>query len=113
MDILPIPASAVPCERVFSSAKETTTARHGRISPQLMESLQMLKFSIRNGPSLNFMVGTSREEEIKELEGRAKESAQLPEDITSYLSHLLDNCEDVDDSDEDEVNTSENIEARS
>ena len=44
-DYLPIQASSVPCERVFSSSKETTTARRSRMSGTLMEQLQMLKFS--------------------------------------------------------------------
>jgi hypothetical protein len=111
MDILPISASAVPCEWVFSSAKETTTARCSWMSPQLMEYLQMLKFSIRNGPSLNFTAGTSCEEEIAELEGKARQSAKLPEDITSYLTHLLESCDDDDSSEEDEDNLGEDNEA--
>lgn len=44
MDYLPIQASAVPCERVFSSSAETDTKRRNRIGPTLMEALQMLKF---------------------------------------------------------------------
>lgn len=54
MDILPVQGSAVPCERVFSSAKETMTARRNHVSPSLMEALQMLKFSFRTGHSLDF-----------------------------------------------------------
>jgi hypothetical protein len=46
MDIIPIQGSAVPCECVLSSAKETTTARQNQISGELMEVLQMLKFSL-------------------------------------------------------------------
>lgn len=45
MDYLPIQGSAVPCERVFSSAKETMSNRRNRILYGLMEQLQMLKFS--------------------------------------------------------------------
>jgi len=52
MDILPAQASSVPCERLFSSAKETCTARRNRIQPKLMEALQALKLSSRNN-SLN------------------------------------------------------------
>jgi hypothetical protein len=52
MDVLPAQASSVPCERLFSSGKETYTARRNRIQPSLMEALQVLKFSSRNG-SLN------------------------------------------------------------
>jgi len=53
MDYLPIQASAVPCERAFSSGAETVTARRNRIKPPLMEALQMLKFALRKS-HLNF-----------------------------------------------------------
>ena len=45
MDILPAQASAVACERLFSSSKETCTARRNHIHPELMEALQFLKFT--------------------------------------------------------------------
>ena len=48
LDYLPIQGSAVPCERAFSSSAETDTNRRNRISPNLMEALQILKYSIRN-----------------------------------------------------------------
>ena len=48
MDVLPAQASAVPCERLFSSGKETYAARRNRIQPKLMEALQALKLSSRN-----------------------------------------------------------------
>ena len=44
LDYLPIQASAVPSERIFSSSAQTDTARRNCIKPILMESLQMLKF---------------------------------------------------------------------
>jgi hypothetical protein len=47
MDYLPIQATSVPCERVFSSCAETDTKRRNRISPLLMEALQMLKFHLK------------------------------------------------------------------
>lgn len=47
MDVLPAQASAVPCERVFSSSKETDTARRNNLSPIMMEILQFLKFTYR------------------------------------------------------------------
>lgn len=53
MDYLPIQASAVPCERIFSSSAETDTKRRNRISPLLMEALQMLKFHLKK-ERLNF-----------------------------------------------------------
>ncbi|KAG6913813.1 hypothetical protein DXG01_004138, partial [Tephrocybe rancida] len=48
LDYLPIQASSVPCKRAFSSSAETDTSCRNRISPILMETLQMLKFSIRH-----------------------------------------------------------------
>jgi hypothetical protein len=56
MDYLPIQASAVPCERVFSSAGETATKRRNRMKPKLMEALQMLKFMLKK-KRLDFMEG--------------------------------------------------------
>ena len=53
MDYLPIQASAVPCERIFSLSSETDTKKRNRISPLLMEALQMLKFYLKND-RLNF-----------------------------------------------------------
>lgn len=56
MDYLPIQATSVPCERVFSSAKDTDTAKRNRVNPALMESLQMLKYSLKK-ERLDFMNG--------------------------------------------------------
>ena len=44
MDYLPIQASSVSCERVFSSSAETDTKKRNRIGPTLMEAPQMLKY---------------------------------------------------------------------
>jgi len=56
MDYLPVQATSVPCERVFSSAKDTDTAKRNRINSLLMEALQMLKHALRKD-RLNFMAG--------------------------------------------------------
>ncbi|KAH9981768.1 kinase-like domain-containing protein [Russula vinacea] len=61
MDYLPIQATSVPCECVFSSAKETDTAKRNKITPELMEILQLHKFSIKK-EHLRFTAGWSREE---------------------------------------------------
>jgi len=53
MDYLPIQASAVPCERVFSSSAETDTKKRNRIRPELMEALQVLKYFLKKS-RLNF-----------------------------------------------------------
>ncbi|KAF8505274.1 hypothetical protein JB92DRAFT_2615045, partial [Gautieria morchelliformis] len=47
LDYLPAQASSVPAQHIFSSSVETDTRRRNRISPHLMEQLQMLKFMIK------------------------------------------------------------------
>lgn len=47
MDYLPVQASSVPCERIFSSSAETDTKKRNRIKPELMEALQILKFALK------------------------------------------------------------------
>jgi hypothetical protein len=53
MDYLPIQASAVPCECIFSSSAETDTKKRNHNSPLLMEALQMVKFHLKQD-RLNF-----------------------------------------------------------
>jgi hypothetical protein len=53
MDYLPIQASDVPCECVFSSSAETDTKRRNHIHPDLIEALQMQKFLLKKA-RLNF-----------------------------------------------------------
>lgn len=89
LDYLAIQGSAVPCERVFSSAKETTTPRRNRIHADLMEMLQMLKFTLKGGESLNFTKGTSRDDVISYLETILDEENSVPEDIHAYIQSLM------------------------
>lgn len=89
LDILPIQGSAVPCERVFSSSAETDTVRRNRTAHELMEALQMLKFVLRQGRGLDFTAGTSKEAELKWLEGFLADESSVPEDITSFVASLL------------------------
>lgn len=56
LDYIPIQASAVPCERAFSSCAETDTKRRNRLSPIMIEVLQMLKYAF-NHETLDFMTG--------------------------------------------------------
>ena len=87
-DYLPIQASSVPCERVFSSSKETTTARRSRMSGTLMEQLQMLKFSLKKGRKLSFTQRTCQAEETEKLEAIMEGQNQAPEEIHSFLAQL-------------------------
>jgi len=81
LDYLPIQASSVPSECVFSSSTETNTKRHNRIHPILMEALQMLKFSLKK-QCLNFMEGWAVSED--ELEYYADDN----EDTANLLGRL-------------------------
>ena len=80
MDYLPIQATSVPSERVFSSSSEMDTKKRNRIHPTLMEALQMLKFSLKT-ECLNFTQGW-----------QAPESAlsEREYDIVDLLAKLLE-----------------------
>lgn len=104
MNIAPIQASSVPCERVFSSGKETMAPRRRRIKPALMEKLQMLKFSIRKG-TLNFTEGLSWAEELIEIEELQK--TFVPADMWSYQTVLSVEEDDGDEEWEDLVEVDE------
>jgi len=63
LDYLPIQASSVPSERIFSSSAETDTKKCNRINPILMESLQMLKFALKKA-HLDFTGGWITSENV-------------------------------------------------
>lgn len=48
MDVLPAQASSVSSERVFSSSKLTCTRARNKISAQMVERLQILKYCLRH-----------------------------------------------------------------
>lgn len=83
MDILPIQASSVPCERVFSSSKETITAKRNSLGPRLIEALQLLKYTTKQGREISFIEGLDKVEELAELEKR--EERQSVEELRTYL----------------------------
>ena len=85
MNLLPIQATSVPCERVFSASKETATDRRNRLKPNTMEAIQLLKFLAKH-ETLNFTIGLGASEEIAELEGA--EVARPVEDLKSYLRNI-------------------------
>lgn len=88
MDILPIQASSVPCERVFSSSKETTTQRRNRTTGEHMEEIQILKFAI-NQDQLSFTSGTSQEDELRLLGAIEMMHGAVPEDLVSFCKSLM------------------------
>ena len=89
MDVLPIQGSSVPCERVFSSAKETLTDRRSRILPELMEGLQLLKYSVKHGRSLNFTAGNSWDDERAAMEKLMEIDGDAPEDLKAFQEFLV------------------------
>ncbi|KAF7373885.1 putative AC transposase [Mycena sanguinolenta] len=78
-DVLPVQASAVPCERVFSSSEETDTIRRSSLSLKMIEMLQILKFIYRQD-RIKFcgdLVATERELSVIDVD---------PEVIDSLLA---------------------------
>ena len=92
MDYLPIQASLVPCEQVFSSSAETMTKHRNRISPILMEALQMTKFFLKK-ERLNFMNGwiTPEKEMQQDIEGEDWLAKVIDANLTkSELAQAVD-----------------------
>jgi hypothetical protein len=48
MNTLPVQASAVSCERVFSSAKRTITDDRNRLVAQTIETKQIVKYALKS-----------------------------------------------------------------
>ncbi|KAF5347876.1 hypothetical protein D9757_013414 [Collybiopsis confluens] len=88
MDVLPIQGTSVPSERVFSSAGETNTKRRSRISPEMMQALQVLKFGIKSRGSLNFTAGLTQEEQLQYLESVTEDRFTVPSDMRAYIDSL-------------------------
>jgi hypothetical protein len=86
MNLIPIQGTSVPCERVFSASKETTTARRNRLSARVMEATQILKFQAKNKRGLSFTEGFDEAEELAELEER--EEVTPMEDVWSLLEYM-------------------------
>ena len=45
LDVLPVQASSVPCEQLFSGSKQTATDRRARLGADCLEELQLMKFA--------------------------------------------------------------------
>ncbi|KAL0961546.1 hypothetical protein HGRIS_006485 [Hohenbuehelia grisea] len=93
MDVLPAQASAVPCERVFSSSKETCSLRRNRLGAELLEALQCLKYAYRQD-RLSFVDGLFAKEEDYQICGPVTAAARQELEArgaTGELSDLLRN----------------------
>lgn len=108
LDYLPIQASSVPCERVFSSAKETDTLKRNRIHPVLMEALQTLKFSLKK-ERINFTGGWQTAlSDMKRTTTKDLLAHLLDGDRQANTDALLNALSDSDDED-DNVNEDGNV----
>ena len=74
----------MPCERVFSSAKETVSPRRNRIKPELMEALQLLKFPAKHGHR-PFHHRRVLDEEEARLMTLVNELGTVAEDVAEYV----------------------------
>lgn len=66
IDVLPVQASAVPCERLFSSGKLTAGALRSRLTNKRFEQLQLLKFAWRTDLT---DLAAANSEDMEEIEG--------------------------------------------
>ena len=90
-DYLPVQASSIPCEQVFSSSVDTDTNKHNRSSADLMEALQLLKYAYKK-ERLNFTQHLLTHED--DLTGDAPELVgidKLAESLKRTESHASTN----------------------
>lgn len=64
------------------------TDRRNRIGADLMEQLQMLKFSYKSGHHLDFTQGTSEKDALQSLEEAIDGQECVAEDIHTFLQSL-------------------------
>ena len=90
MDYLPIQASSISCEHVFSSSSETDTMRRKQISPLMMEALQMLKFHLKKR-HLSFTQGwvMSEKEMLDDANGADLLVGLLKEDFHADFDKIM------------------------
>ena len=70
-------------------AKETITAHRNKISPELMEALQILKYSVKYGCLLDVMLHHSWKERMDELEVLIDDMVNVPHDYKDYQAHFI------------------------
>jgi hypothetical protein len=94
LDVLPVQASAVPCERAFSSSKETCVLRRSLLSTGTLEVLQVLKHLYKS-ERLDFTSHWIAKEEDYSIE-KATEAA-IQELVSAAKSEeLLDLLQNMD-----------------
>ena len=88
LDVLPAQASAVACECMFSSSKETCMLRRSNISPGLLKALQMLKFVYKQD-RIDLTDGLVAREEDYDISGHLTPTA-IQELIATHQIHELE-----------------------
>lgn len=68
LDILPIQASSVPCERLFSGGQEVATKRRAQLGAERFEEIQMTKFAWRDDIYDHAAFNSRVVEEIDEMQ---------------------------------------------
>ena len=59
------------------------------VQPELMEGLQMLKYSVKQGRSINFTAGSSWQDDEVEMERLMRIDADAPESLKAYQDFLV------------------------
>ena len=62
---------------------------HSRILPELMEGLQLLKYSVKHGRSLNFTAGDSWDEERVMMEKLMEIDGDAPKNLKTFQEFLV------------------------
>ena len=65
------------------------TDRRSRVQPELMEGLQMLKYLVKQGHSINFTAGSSWQDDEVEMERLMWIDADAPESLKAYQDFLV------------------------
>ena len=72
LDVLPVQASSVPCECLFSSCKQTATDRWAHLGADKFEQLQLMK-SAWHQDLVNFAAWNTRQVEDIDLDTDSKD----------------------------------------
>jgi len=90
MDYLPVQATSVPCEHIFSLSGETNTMRRSCINPLIMEALQMLKFHLKK-EQLDFTKGwmTSEKQMVDDSPDRDLLAELLKGDLQDGVDKVM------------------------
>lgn len=103
LDVMPVQASAVACERVFSSSKETDALRRRCTAPSFFEILQRFKFSIKKARLYELTwAHFDGEEDLKPFQlSNTRTLAGLLDFLDDPEYHSDDDADDLADSDVD------------